>query len=481
MKTILFLSTFFFALTCAFNTANAQAPDYKWAINAIGTGDDRGFKIAADDNGNIIVTGRFHSKEIQFGDIKLINSDQDSSTADIFIVKYSAEAKVLWARSIGGFGDEFGTDCSTDSKGNIIFIGGYDAEQINIGNYTFNNKTVKGEGSDILIIKYSPDGKIIWAKSIGGAKHDGGYATCAIDKEENIYVTGQFYSDKFMIDSLELTKSKIRGADIFLAKLSSKGKLLWAKSSHGPNTFDSETQSCSVDTQGNIIISGCFGGPYIAFDKYTLKKNVEKTNNIFVTKYSSTGKLIWANSYGGSIATSRIDGEGNIFLAGMYSDSVLSIGNIRLYNNGEGNLLIAKLNPEGKVLWAKSAGGKGFAAVRNFCMDSKGNAIITGTFNSPIWTLGNTTLTKDTTSLTSKNEERTEDMYIASYSKNGDVLWAICAGGKGRNAGRSCVADKEGNIYWTGSFDVNKLVIGSLTLTNSGDSDIFIIKLSQKR
>lgn len=222
-----------------------------------------------------------------------------------------------------------------------------------------------------------------------------------------------------------------------------------------------------------------FGCPYILFDNDTLKKNAEKSNRIFVVKYSSTGKLIWANSYGGTVATSRVDGEGNIFLIGMYSDSVLSIGNIILHNNGEGNLLIAKLNSEGKVLWAKSAGGKSFAGVRNFCIDSKGNAIITGTFNSPIWTLGNTTLTKDTTSLTSKKENRTEDMFIASYSKNGEVLWAKCAGGKGRNAGRSCVADKKGNIYWTGSFDVNKLVIGSLTLTNSGDSDIFIIKLSQ--
>jgi len=299
MKTRLFLSTLFLALSWPFNIVNAQAPGYVWAVNAVGTGDDRGFKITADDNGNIIVTGRYHSKELMFDNIKLLNSDQDSSTADIFVVKYSPKAKVLWAKSIGGFGDEFGTDCSTDSKGNIIFTGGYDAERINIENYTFKNKTVKGEGSDILIIKYSPDGKVIWAKSIGGAKHDGGYSTCAIDKEENIYVTGQFYSDKFMVDSLELIKSKARGADIFLAKFSSKGKLLWSKSSRGPNTFDSESQSCGVDKQGNVIISGWFGGPYIVFDGDTLKKNTGSNKKIFITKYSSLGKLIWTNNYSG--------------------------------------------------------------------------------------------------------------------------------------------------------------------------------------
>jgi hypothetical protein len=84
MKTISFLSSFFL-FASAFSTAYAQTPDYKWAVNPIGTGDDRGFKITADNNGKVIVTGRFHSKEILFGNIKLINSDRDSSTSDIFI------------------------------------------------------------------------------------------------------------------------------------------------------------------------------------------------------------------------------------------------------------------------------------------------------------------------------------------------------------------------------------------------------------
>lgn len=481
MKTKLLISTIIFALTFAFNTANAQAPDYKWAVNAIGTGDDRGFKICADNNGNIIVTGRYHSKELMFDNIKLLNSDQDSSTADIFIVKYSPEAKVLWAKSIGGFGFDFATDCSTDNKGNIIFVGLYSSEQLNIENYTLNNKTVKGEGGgDILIVKYSPDGKVIWAKSIGGSKGDGGYATCAIDKEENISVTGQFYSDKFLLDSLELTKSKNRGADVFLAKFSSNGKLLWAKSSHGPDTFDSETQSCSVDTQGNIIISGWFVGPYIAFDNDTLKKNAEKTNKIFVAKYSSTGKLIWANSYGGSVATTRVDGEGNIILGGMFTDSILKIGNTTLYNKGKvylnnyllNNILLVKLNPDGKEVWANSANGNSSVGIRNFCVDKKGNIIVTGAFTGDTLIIGNNVLTNI--------DRETEDIFIAAYSPEGKVLWAKSAGGVGRNVGRSCVADNKGNIYLTGSFDVNKLAIGPLILTNSGDSDVFIVKLSPK-
>lgn len=484
MTTRLFLSTICFALSWAFNTTNAQAPDYKWAVNAIGKGDDRGFKITSDVDGNIILTGRYHSKELMFDNIKLTNSDQDSSTADMFIVKYSPEAKVLWAKSIGGFGAEFGTDCQTDSKGNIIFVGLYDAERITVGNNTFKNKTVKGEGQDVIIIKYSKDGEVTWAKSIGGSSGDGGYATCAIDREENIYVSGKFYSKKLMIDSLELINTKTKGSEVFLAKFSSKGKILWAKSAHGANTFESESQSCSVDKQGNVIISGFFGGPYITFDNDTLKKNKEKSDKIFIAKYSPVGKLIWAKNYGGAIATSRVDGDDNIILAGAFTDTILKIGNATLYNKGKidpnntlfpikSNILLVKFDPYGKVIWANSANGNSSAGIRNFCVDKNGSIITTGSFIGDTLIIGNYILTNI--------ERETEDIFITGYSPEGKVLWAKSAGGSGRNVGRSSVTDKKGNIYVTGSFDSKTLKLGSLTLSNSGDSDIFIIKLSQYR
>ena len=100
MKAILFLLTFIFSFIV--NIVNAQAQDYKWAVNGIGTGDDRGFKIITDNSGNIIATGRFHSKEIQFGDFKIMNSAQESGTSDIFIAKYNPNRNIIWAKSLGG-------------------------------------------------------------------------------------------------------------------------------------------------------------------------------------------------------------------------------------------------------------------------------------------------------------------------------------------------------------------------------------------
>jgi hypothetical protein len=476
----LFFASLFFFLPKDTGTAYAQAPEYKWAIQGFGTGDDRGIKIVGVDDGNVIVTGRYHSKELRFGEITLTNANPDSGS-DAFIVKVNPDAKVLWAKNLGGQADETGNDFAMDAKGNIVFVGCYDSEEITIGNQLFKNKTARGAGSDVLIVKYSTDGDVIWARSIGGTKHDGGRVTCAIDKEQNIYLTGQFYSASFRIDSFELVNSKERGADVFLAKFSPEGKLQWVKSSRGPNGADCATESCAIDNLGNIVISGWFAGSYLVFAGDTLRKNAAKNNGIFVSKYSPSGNLIWANNYGGAVATSRVDKEGNIFLAGLFDDSLLTIGNETLYNKGDADILVVKLNPKGKVIWARSAGGKEMEGIRNFCLDAKGNAIVTGSFVSQDWKLGDQTLAKNNTTVTNKKEERTEDMFIAAYSKNGDVLWAKYAGGMGRNAGRSCVSDKHGNIYLTGSFDARELKLGSLTLTNSGDCDVFIVKLSPKR
>src|SRR5687767_7624703 len=78
-----------FLLPAGVNLISAQNLQCQWAVSAKGNDDDRGGKIAIDPEGNTIVTGRFRSKDIIFGNIKLVNADQDSSTSDAFIVKYS--------------------------------------------------------------------------------------------------------------------------------------------------------------------------------------------------------------------------------------------------------------------------------------------------------------------------------------------------------------------------------------------------------
>jgi hypothetical protein len=67
------------------------------------------------------------------------------------------------------------------------------------------------------------------------------------------------------------------------------------------------------------------------------------------------------------------------------------------------------------------------------------------------------------------------DIYIVKYDTHGNVLWAASAAGIGLDAPRSIAVDASGNAYITGNFYSPTLTFGSYTLTNSG-VDLFLAK-----
>ena len=459
--------TVFIALTVANNQANAQVPEYKWAKSAIGTGGDRGNSICTDADGNIIVTGRFRSPSITFGDITLTNSDTGSS-ADVFIVKYDSSANVLWAKSAGGKADDMGMSCCTDASGNIILIGGFECPAITFGKITLTNVS---KSSDIFIVKYSPDGEVLWAKSAGGETFEGDYSTCAIDSKGNIIIASSFNSPTISFGSITLTNSGT-GSDTFIAKYSSNGDLLWVKGAVGPK--NDMSQSCSIDAEGNIIVCGYFTGATITFESTTLTN--AGGSDLFVVKYDANGNLLWAKSVGGpdhEVGTCSCDESGNVVAAGSFFSPSITFGSTTLTNKGIGDIFVLKFDLEGSPVWAKSAGGIGIEGARGCYTEPKGNTLVIGSFSSPLVPIGYDTLTN--------SHENSEYMFIAEYSANGEVLWAKSTGGANRNVGRKCTYDSFGNIFATGSFDNSTLAFGTYILSNSGDSDMFIVKLAGGR
>jgi hypothetical protein len=70
------------------------------------------------------------------------------------------------------------------------------------------------------------------------------------------------------------------------------------------------------------------------------------------------------------------------------------------------------------------------------------------------------------------------DIFIVKYSAAGAVLWATAVGGSGAESASGIALDAAGNVYITGSFASASLVFGSSTLTNAGSLDIFIAKFN---
>jgi hypothetical protein len=443
----------------------AQALKVEWSKAIGGVGNERANSIETDHDGNIILVGRFQSPTIKIDEITLTKNPANSAeVSDIFIAKLDKNGKALWALSAGDKGDDHATSCAVDHEGNIYVVGWFESQVLKLGGIALHKKNEIG--SDMYVAKFNSKGECIWANSAGGEGSNGDYSTISLDKQNNVIISGMAGILMDFGNGTKLTNKKNGG---YVAKYNNDGKLVWAKGSSV-----AEFQGVGIDKEGNVFAGGFFEDKAI-IDDIQLTSNGE--TDACLVKYSPDGKALWAINFGGAggeIASCETDTLGNIFLGGLFFGKTIPTPFDTLKNNGEINHFIAKFDQQGKLLWAKCAGGNNGeepgTATREFYIDVNGNALCVGSNWSEFKFAGKTL----------KPVNKSEDIFILKYDKNGNEIWGVDYGGTGRNAGRGITTDKNGNIFLTGSFDEKALQIEDHTLTNIGDSDIFVVKFSEK-
>lgn len=120
--------------------------------------------------------------------------------------------------------------------------------------------------------------------------------------------------------------------------------------------------------------------------------------------------------------------------------------------------------------WSANAGNTGNEMGWGTCSDDAGNSYLIGSFSSSSMVVGGTTLTNAGSAST--------DIFLVKYDSAGTVEWTQSYGTSNNDEGRYVAVDDSGNVYITGYFNGASLTMGSITLTNSGNDDIFIAKLN---
>ncbi|MCF8372927.1 MAG: T9SS type A sorting domain-containing protein [Bacteroidales bacterium] len=251
----------------------------------------------------------------------------------------SQEFGCAWADGIGGFnGAETAVEAALDSQGNLYVAGTFESQTVLCGNTTLTNA---GQ-IDILLVKYSPQGSILWAKRLGNTGEDVATGLC-VDTDDNIYLTGHFKSQAISFGSTQLISNGSN--DIFLAKLNPIGEVIWAKSAGGNNT--DFARSVIADKIGNVYITGDFESDTIQFETIQKSKSLS-VSDLFIAKFTSFGDIDWvvvsqiddtiSTAYSNDIA---IDKDGNVAIAGtfkgssngMHGGSYIQFGPDSLLNN----------------------------------------------------------------------------------------------------------------------------------------------------
>jgi hypothetical protein len=318
----------------------------------------------------VYVTGKFASDTLTFGPITLRNV----GGLDIFLVKYDPNGQVLWAKSAGrskkdkkrGFviiRGQKDQSITVDASGNVYLAGSFSSSTL-----TFGSTTLRNAGkSDIFLVKYDPNGQVLWAKSVGG-EGDEELRGIAVDAQGNIYVTGYFGSYNLTIGSTTLRSTKGIGGhsfDIFVMKYGPNSQVVWAKSIGGGG--DEGGEDITVDASGNIYVTGTSGSNSLIFGSTILRFDTSVIEGratiitvgtvgatgfvgaIFVVKYNPNGEVVWAKGISGGGLYSQgiaVDARGNVYVIGWCRKESLTLDAIELKNTNKSiGLFVGKLKP----------------------------------------------------------------------------------------------------------------------------------------
>jgi hypothetical protein len=310
-----------------------------------------------------------------------------------------------------------------------------------------------------------------WANVNAGGSISDRNIISATDNSGNIYLSGEFEGSKSFGS---YTLSAVGTTDVFVAMYDATGNCLWAIQGGGVLSTN-KGEGIAVDNSGYVYLTGNFSGE-INFGGNNLTQ-VLTTNNGFIAKFDPSGNCMFLKPVYSKLACVStglaVDGSGNLVITGAFLDSTFFDSfALTSVNNSGPDIFIAKFNPSGNFLWAKSAGGPGDDSGFDVATDASGHIYITGVF-------------KQTAAFGTHNVQSfgDYDIFVARYDANGNNIYVQGAGSTTGDQGTAISCDNSGNAYITGYFypspqGMNMLPahFGTFLLPDNGSGNMFVAK-----
>lgn len=327
--------------------SESHSQDSLWAANFGGLYNDCGNSSVRLSNGDMVIFGSTFS----FG----------SGEHDMYLIKTDSTGNLIWQKTFGGAGIEYGYDIIQTSDNGFALVG---------------STTSYGAGKrDIYLIKLNESGNEQWSKTFGGVENDLGHSV------------RECYDGGLIICGT--TSSYGSNTDVYLIKTNNSGDSLWAKTFGGSA---GETGSSVRETSDNgfaiVGNTGSYGVGYSSIylvrtdsigdtlwtasygnDRADLGNTIEVTNdegfiiggttvedgdfyyNAYALKLDSLGVVEWENTYGGNYEDQ------------FYSIQITSDGGYLFGGTTEGSgsrkidMFVAKVDGGGNIEWDGQYGG----------------------------------------------------------------------------------------------------------------------------
>ncbi|MHA2250965.1 MAG: SBBP repeat-containing protein, partial [Candidatus Kariarchaeaceae archaeon] len=314
------------------------------------------------------------------------------------------------------------------------------------------------EGGGIIygyISKLKPDSEIEWTYFLEHSRVGG----VAIDSQDNIIITGMTWS--LYLPTTPGAFDRTHNApppyplgdegDLYIAKLNSSGSIVWCTYLGGSGEESGEVVEIIVDSQDNIIIADRTNSADFP-TKNAIQVNKSSEWEGFISKFNSSGGLLWSTFLGGSgrdqLEALALDQEDNIYVTGRTESSDFPVtGNAyQKQLKGDFDGFFTKFNPQGNIIWSTFVGGSDFDTISGNVVDN---------FNN-IYLVGNT----ESSDFPAENDHKgNNDIILCKFNEQGNLIWSKFVGGSDDESALAADIDRSGNV-----------IIASQTLSTDVDT-----------
>jgi hypothetical protein len=224
-----------------------------------------------------------------------------------------------------------------DKQGNVI-----------AGGITQNTGTLPRV--DFTIAKFDRDGSLLWLQTLDGTNLGGVVNSVAADNQGNVVAAG-------------FTQHTGTFGDFTVAKFDRDGMLLWQRTLLGTANGGEEASSVSLDSRGNVVVSGVI-------------QNAGTFYDFTVAKFDRDGALLWQQTLNGTANSLDwalsvvVDNQQNVIAGGFTIEAGFDAA-----------LTVAKFDRDGALLWLQNINGTaspGNDGATSVAVDNHGNAFAGG-------------------------------------------------------------------------------------------------------
>ncbi len=270
--------------------------------------------------------------------------------------------------------------------------------------YVFGHQTVRTGRENMLLVKFTSAGQVVWHKKIGDA--NSGFdeqARTLLARDNYLYLIGTTQgTDSMDRDNGYILKFDLDGNNIWANAYGTNGREQYRDASISangnfkcvgtikldPSLEWGDAMVSEVDSAGNLIWMKAFGTSEIEWldtgtelsDGSIIGAGFRITNgqrDYFVVRTTATGGLLWAKSYGGP-------GEDRCYnLKELPNGNIACAGISNSFGTGDQNVFLLIIDPQGAIVKAVTYGGTMDETAFHLTVTSDQALLMSGWSDSP--------------------------------------------------------------------------------------------------